>query len=282
MRALFCLLFFFSNVIRAEASVISCTNLRYGFFSGFHTIVGLLDAYEKKEVAGVEIDLGTLGLYYDEERGPNWWGYYFEPLSIHINRNVPRVPLELRQYGQYSLRASGQLPRKRCFFLINKYIKIRSEIQQEVNEFIHNNFGTQPFVSIHYRGTDKMKHEAELLSVNKTISNIKRALSHMKGCKHLKIFVATDDQGFLYHMKKTFGSRVRYFEMERSRNNQAVHTHGTSSGYIKGKMALLDCLVLSKSCFLFRTSSNLSNAALLFNPSLSSRRLNKGKWGGDR
>jgi len=279
---LVCLLLFSSTFALEQVPVASCSNFDRGFFSGFHTVIGLLDAYEKEEISGIEIDLGTTGLYYDSTKGPNWWGYYFKPLSIPVHKESPRIPILTGTYEAYSFRGNRDLSKERCYYLIEKYIKIRPEILEEVEEFLEKNMRKSHFVGVQYRGTDKIQtQEANELSVEAAVLKVKQELFHMEQFQENKIFVATDDQFFLEAMQKEFGKRVCYFEMERSTDNRPIHFYGQSSGYIKGKMALLDCLVLSKSSFLFRTASNLSNVSLIFNPSLPSYPLNQG-WGGER
>jgi hypothetical protein len=279
-RAIICLLLL-PFIILAEEPVVSCTELEFGagFFSVFQRFIAALDDYEKGEVSGLEIDLGTTGLYYDAAKGPNWWGYYFEPLPIHVDSSSPKLDIK-EKLDEYTMRGISEIPTDRCHYLANKYLKVRQEFLQEANDFIKKNSKDTYLVGVQYRGTDKMVVEATYISEEMAALRIKEELSQMKIPENFKIFVATDDQFFLDAMKKEFGNRVCYFEMERSRHKELpIHLYGRSSGYIRGKEALLDCLVLSKSDFLFRTSSNLSNSALIFNPSLPSFLLNNGVFG---
>jgi len=267
--------------ILADGPVISCRELEFGagFFSVFQRFIAALDDYEKGEVSGLEIDLGTTGLYYDAIKGPNWWGYYFEELPIQVDSSSPKVDIR-EKLDEYTTRGIVEIPSERCNYLANKYLKVRQEFLQEADEFIKNNSKDTHLIGVQYRGTDKMNVEATYISQEAAALRIKEELSRMTIPQNFKIFVATDDQLFLDAMKKEFSNKVCYFEMERSRHKELpIHLYGRSSGYIKGKEALLDCLVLSKSDFLFRTSSNLSNSALIFNPSLPSFLLNNGVFG---
>jgi len=283
MRLIACFLLFFSSIVWSEGPVVSLKGCdEAGFFCMFQAVLGMLDAYDKEEISGVEINFGKSGYYYDESMGENWWNYYFEPFRMHIDGSSYRISFQEKAYDYY-LRGSSKLSKGRCNFLINKYMRIQPKILQEVKEFLRRNIKDSNFIGVHYRGTDKMKGESTFLSVKSAVLRIKQKLSCMKKPSGYRIFVATDDQSFLDHMKTEFGKRICYFEMERSTNNLPIHMYGASSGYIKGKMALLDCLVLSKSVFLFRTSSNLSNVSLVFNPSLESVLLNAALWKeGDR
>jgi len=278
-KAFICLLLFFSGMVWGLEPVIYFNQIDgAGFFSVFQRLIAVLDAYENGEVGGAEIDFGTTGLYYDETMGPNWWGYYFEPLPLQIDKEARRVSIVERD-GDFVDRGNTGVSRSQSRYLIDKYIKVRPKFLKEVELFIKKNMKGSSFIGVHYRGTDKMRLEACYLSVNEAVSRIKQKLLQMNGFQKGKIFVATDDQSFLDLMKQEFGNRVCCFEMKRSTNNQPIHMYGKSSGYMRGKMALLDCLVLSKSSFFFRTGSNLSNSALLLNPSLPSLLLNSSFWG---
>jgi len=287
MKLLVCSLLLFSTNVWGQAPVMVCTNFGCGFFSAFNTVVGLLDSYEQGEISGIEIKMGTAGLYYDEAKGPNWWSYYFEPFPMQINDTAPRMYIDGPLYCFHSLRGCVEMSKHRCNYLVNKYIKIRPEILKEVEVFLKKKVKNQPFVGVHYRGTDKILSkpvaEAEYLSPEEAVLKIKQGLLRMPECSTYKIFVATDDQSFLDLMKQEFGKRVCYFEMERSTDGQPIHERGgKSDGYLGGKMVLLDCLVLSRSDFFFRTSSNLGGAVITFNPSLPSIFLNRALGGYER
>ena len=282
MRSLlFYFLLFFPTIVRGQAPVAVCTNFHCGFFSAFNMVVGLLDAYEKGEISGIEIKLGTTGLYYDKTKGPSWWEYYFETLPIQVSNTAPRIHIDEGLYFSYSLRGHIGISRERGYYLVNKYIKIRPKFLKEVDTFLERKIKNRPFVSVHYRGTDKMEKESNIISREEVILQIKQKLFQMEKFKKTDIFVATDDQPFLDLMKQEFGNRVCYFEMERSTDNQPIHEH-REDGYISGKMALLDCLVLSRSDLFFRTSSNLGGVAIILNLSLPSLLLNRACWGNDR
>ena len=53
-----------------------------GLFHNFTIVMGCLQLYEKHPYLGLKVDFGKLGLYYDKQKGDNWWNYYFEPLDL--------------------------------------------------------------------------------------------------------------------------------------------------------------------------------------------------------
>src|SRR5690554_1375047 len=59
---------------------------RLGMFGVVNQVLGYVYLYEEqllpKHISGVVVDFGKTGLYYEPELGPNWWSYYFEPISL--------------------------------------------------------------------------------------------------------------------------------------------------------------------------------------------------------
>lgn len=90
------------------------------------------------------------------------------------------------------------------------------------------------------------------------------------GHTDIKVFIATDEQSLLDYMTLHYPSKVIYYEgSERSINGVCVHLSGHGgSPYKKGEDALIDCLLLSKTDIILKTSSNLSLCATYFNPDI--------------
>jgi hypothetical protein len=157
-----------------------------------------------------------------------------------------------------------KIGRDYIFYLIQKYIKIRAPIQKEIDDFVATQFGDAFVLGVQYRGTDKVS-EAPRVSYERVMEEIK---NQIKGKKNFKIFVATDETALLAEVKKTYPNKVLSQDATRSSDGKPVHFSG-HDGFKIGKEALIDCLLLSKTHFLIRTSSNLSLWATYFNPELS-------------
>lgn len=252
-----------------------------GMFSTFMMVMGLLDGYDRGDFAGVEVSLRKSELYFDGAYGPNWWNYYFYPIRTKLPRHAVRRTLSKRLSERIALRGHQTLSRQRCYELIHKYVTIRPEILSEVKVFLKNHLDGEFLVGVHYRGTDKFNVEAPYISPEEVCSKIKNYI-HTHLTTRFRIFVATDCERFLQQARKTFGEKVFFYPMKRSLNEVPIHVDPATRGYVRGKLALLDCLTLSKCDVLIRTSSNLSNASLLFNPALPALRLSDSNWGSDR
>ena len=249
---------------------------RAGFFSCFIVLLGLLDSYEEGLYSGVEVDFGNSGYYYDEKKGSNWWQYYFEPIQIGEAKTTKEF-LGVKQVNASALRVMTRLSKERSKRIIDKYIRIKKEITSEVENWMASHLASSSFVGVQYRGTDKFRHESSYISPEAMCQEIQSILKTEK-CTSCPIFVATDTKEFLDLMKKTFGNRVVSYATLYSNKTTPLHRREELSGFIKGKEALIDCLILSKSKLLIHTISNLSTASQFFNPDLKAMAVNQNRW----
>jgi len=237
-----------------------------GLFVTLNSVIGLLDLYEKSQsTMSVSVDFGNEGLYFSKEKGPNWWSYYFEPIALGNIRKAKIKRISQDEMSGFCWKGGRVISRSRARKLMNKYIKIKPEIHQIVNEFVHSYFDSYFVVGIHYRGTDKFIEAAPYVSYEKVASQLD---SILKECNQpTKIFVATDEQRFLDFMKIRYESKLIYQNIYRSVGNEPLHfTHHDK--YKNGLDAVVDCLLLSRCHVLLKTASNLSAFSQMFNPSL--------------
>lgn len=236
-----------------------------GMFNVFSMVLGLLDIYDRGIVAGVKVDFKDQGVYYDSEKGPNWWEYYFEPIYLGTEAGANAQITSMADQSNLSGLCEFQLSRKRCCELLKRYVHLKPHIQKKLDSFIRKKFVGALVIGVHYRGTDKLG-EAPRVSydeVKEKIDSVMKEIS-MFG---IKIFVATDEQAFLDYMKENFPEVIFLEDGIRSANGLPVH-HYSAQQYKKGEDALMDCLLLSRCNLLIRTSSSLSLFSSYFNPSI--------------
>lgn len=244
-----------------------------GFFSVFTSVMGLLDKYDKGHYSGFSLNFGKGGLYYDENWGPNWWGYYFMPLQRGQGASTSPCPGHL--HLQLAMHCINHLSKERCHTLIKKYIRLRPHIEDKVNQFVNKHFQHYFVVGVHYRGTDKMNNEAPVLEYEMIINSINHFLYNNRE-KEILIFLATDEEDFMEEMLQRFPGQVVTISTIRSKDGLPIH-FGKKNKYKHGEEALLDCLLLSRCDHLIRTSSNLSLCSTFFNPKLTVELLNPGR-----
>lgn len=267
------LAFTFGSMGHADTGplLITTETLYSGFGAEFSAVVGSLHFYEQGNYAGLKVDL-TSGLYLDPyPAGPNWWEYYFDPILLG-NQSHP----DTHTFDQAESIAISQtafhLPRERIFELIQKYVRVKEPIQNEVNAFYDRYFDDHFVIGVHHRGTDKIM-EVSIVPYERTLKILMQIISQLspKQIQKLRIFVASDDQNFVDYLHAHFPLIVVSNDFVRSSDNNPLHYGPTryANNYQKGKEALVDCLLLSKCHLLVRPGpSAFSWLAMVFNPYL--------------
>ncbi len=245
-----------------------------GFFSAFNSIIGALDFCEQHN-AILGVDFQKNGWYYDPQKGPNWWSYYFDQPRLPLKTTIQEIK-RFKAWQKLMFASEGQLviSKIQAHELIKRYVRIKKPIQNKIDAFYHKHMDGFYMIGIHYRGTDKTR-EAPAVSYETVADRVHSQLQNRSPDKPFKIFIATDDQNFLEHMQQIYGEMVCTIDALRSRDSKAVHTNQELSNYKKGEDALIDCVLLSKCNLLIKMASNLSNTSLMFNPHMPVIRLNK-------
>ncbi len=234
-------------------------------FSVFLHVLGVLKKAETESYSGVAIHFSQKGLYYDPKQGENWWEYYFQPMEGVSGTS--RKLIEEREYADCVYEAKAKISRKEAHELIQKYIRIRSDVQKEVDAFVEQYFANQgQIIGIHYRGTDKGS-DAGLMPYEKVFERIDRHLNGLKKIEKFKIFVASDEEAFVEAIRDRYPGKIIASSAERSRDGKPLH-FSDQDKYQMGRSALVDMLLLARVDLLFRTSSNLSLVTTFFAPHL--------------
>lgn len=240
-----------------------------GFFSVFHSILGALEIYDRGNYSGIEVNLKG-GRYLDPEKGPNWWEYFFEPIRISNPEVNSGNIYALREQCLPLAFGAIVIPKERLHYLIQKYIHVKKEIKNQVDEFVKTEYADHFVIGVHHRGTDKVV-EQDTIPFETTYSYLSQAiegLSEVDRC-NFRVYVATDDNNFLNFMLERFGDKLLYNDFKRSTTLEPLHMGNFyANNYEKGKEALLDCLLLSKCDLLLRPWSNLSCASSYFSPTM--------------
>ncbi len=215
--------------------------------------------------------------YVDADKGPDWFAYFFENRQIEPE-DVERIKSGLvpicridgiRQLGlpeNYDPQLNLELASK----LVRKYIGLKNEIVEQVDDFCERRFGDGFVLGIHFRGTDKGA-EAPLVSRAAYKESIMRFLEQHGAVDAL--FVSSDEQRFIEYIEGEFGGRlsvIYHDDRERSSvdSNVAVHRRKTGDRFRKAEEAVMNCLLLSRCNSLIKNASFLSAWSKLFNPDL--------------
>lgn len=248
-------------------------SLRFpGMFGVYFAVVGCLNLFEEEHFGGIRVDFEDLGLYYDKEMGPNWWSYYCEPIDIQKGKCSQIRYYEGHHCWEKAWKTEFELSKERINELITKYIKFKPCVTEPVDTFAKEYFGEHHVIGVHYRGTDKAS-EAPKVPFEIVSQKIEDYISENSLSDYI-IFVATDEQAFIEYIKDIFPNKVIFTHSERANDDLPLHYH-TKKPFQQGLEATVDCLLLSKSHVLFRTSSNLSLWSTFFNPTLPAYEFSK-------
>jgi len=137
----------------------------------------------------------------------------------------------------------------RCLF--DKYIRLRPDIQEEIEKFYNENMkGPGPLLGAHIRGGDKVKEVENLSHLNKKYHQTIKRFVGRYGIK--KILLLTDCQEILDDFKKRYGNMVVYTDCKRGQINDtenAPHLTGYSERRRKGIEIIKDTYLGAKCDF---------------------------------
>jgi hypothetical protein len=237
----------------------------------------------------------SFNYYYDSSYSKNVWENYFEPINgisaIDLAELPPESitflrPEEQRQLFlgdgdepplEYNVETRQWWQRQRAMGaqLTAQYIRVRTDILQQVEDYYHNHFKDHIVIGVHLRGTDKStrfdgtpflgpKQFTRIVPPEEYFPFLDKFISHYPDGK---LFVATDQYQFMQTIIGRYGSRVMHTRATRSSTKKAVFSR-SGKGYQRGIEVLLDSLLLSKCHFLIKSFSNVGEVATYFNPDM--------------
>ena len=239
------------------------TECQAGFFSLFiRALYGirLATAYG----SAYYVDYGNMSYGYSEpdkfSGDTNFWNYYFVqlflPPTVSKITNLPYETFPLRIWNSSFLKEMHQI--------VENYIVFQPQVKTSFFEKKKQFQREKRVIGVHIRRTDHAG-EVEPVSTATYIKAVRRVLQEGD-----RIFIATDDARTLDAFTAEFGVLVINNHVKRSEDGRPVHRwHPEEGRYQLGLEALLDCYCLSLCNEAFLCHSNLSYAALLFNPELN-------------
>ncbi len=245
---------------------------KMGVFACANKVLGhiaLYDTGEYASLAGLGVDFGMGGLYFDPAHGPNWWEYYFNPIVLGDPQNTAARNFSRGEDNGAVIKRKN-LTRVEAARLVKKYVSVKRSILDKVDQFVTSHFQDFFVIGVHYRGTDKGK-EAPRVSYHEVFEKIRELIPLNDP---YKIFVATDEVCFLEECRELFSDRIVAIDACRSEGKDPVH-FSNDAPYQVGEEAVVDALLLSKCSVLIRTSSNLSLWSTYFSPEIPVTLLNR-------
>ena len=234
-------------------------NCGRGFFSLFIQGVYGIDFAQRNKIP-YHIDFGNIKYCYSDpgQEDANWWNYYFEqPIPKKQEHSIAVVN---RFHELYPIPIWDRSHLRRMHHHVQHLI-----FQNDAEAHITAARGLiKPnTLGVHVRRTD---HPESILPVQlevyyKVIDN------HIK--RFDMLFLSTDDVRVVESFRKRYGAKVYVNDVTRSTETHAVHRNFEyTRRHQLGLEVLTDCLCLASCKKLILTFSNVSYAALLFNPEI--------------
>ena len=252
--------------------VIGIRNHGAGFFSDFLGVLNHVAWCDQNGLTPV-VYWGRNSFYFQEE-GCNGssdpWEYYFEPVS--------KLLYDSKQDKIHTTYEEGYM-RTRFFFtefatdkrkyahdLIERYIKIKQPIMDKVDQFYNDNMAGKKTIGLHLRGTDRVR-ERDYVPAEMLI-----AQANTYAGQAYQFFVATDEQALLAKAQNLLHDKMIFYDAYRAapHNTSVGLFYHNVKGAKLGEDILVETLLLSRCEKLICQPSNVTTAALFFNPALES------------
>jgi len=224
--------------------------------------------YDLKINFKMNFDLNKKTGYYDTEykKTDNVWEYYF-------NKNFEEQPDQIVEWignydYHYEFNYNDQEKRFICKELIEKHLSIKNEIILIANSFYRNNIKKNS-LGVHVRGTDIEIHHQKI-KFEKYFKEIDALLNQYE-----TIFLCSDEYQTIDVFKNKYGNKIITYESKTLSKNNVLpeYKQNGKNKYKMGEDVIVESLLLSKTDFLLKGKSNMSNFSLLYNPLLQFKNL---------
>jgi hypothetical protein len=250
------------------------------------------------------------------------WEYYFEPVILewpastvpkHIRKLIEEKPPLHWDFGYYSedgafitnnysghRKFKGKsmvVPfefddpsdrfRRRAFEIIQKYVRVRPEIQEKAESLYSSKMAGRPNIGVHLRGTDalvelrriKLGHQLDFVRYRERIDVL------LKAQPDAGIFVASDSESCVKRIREIYGDRVTSTDAIRHTGGALAGKGPTGSimpahltiadiAARSGEEAVIDYLLLSRCSALVHNGSSLARTVMLAVPEMAVANIN--------
>lgn len=256
---------------------------------------GVRKALENNWLPVVNYDQQGNDHFYEADRGPNSWEYYFEPVMgvsyAEVERLLAEGKLSASQISSFRCEQiwhwhkfdpewlgtfwNQQAPTDPVAWMADKrrlgreyvrrFVRVKAHIVQQVDDFMRRHLSNHFVLGVHIRGTDFAYAEpTEPADYFRAIE----ACVREKQLEDFRVFLATDQSQFVDLFASKYGERLVTSAAIRSSSDVPVFLLQGVSPYQKGEDVLLDILLLSRCHFLLKCASAVGEYALWFNPEM--------------
>lgn len=232
-----------------------------GFFSLFLQAVNGI-AFAERNGLPYYVSFGNRKSLYSDpgKEEQNFWNYYF-------NQPIPLLSEEVKQVNNLNIEVHPlRIWSKKHFLYLHREVVKNLRFQNDVQEILEANrnvFVKNKVLGVQIRCTDHAT-EVQPVCLERIFEEIAKQITEFD-----KLFVATDNNFVISSLQERYGEKLVCHAAERSDNDMAVHLNSSiKDRYKLGLDVLVDCYCLSLCKQVILVHSNISYAALLFNPEL--------------
>jgi hypothetical protein len=276
------------------------SHLGGGFFCEFGKVIKNIIHCEQENLLSVLVDWTDPFFPFKNTPEENGWDLFFEPIKTNNFKNNTNSS----EY-QFSNCTEHEIHDQECICqwilydeylpyrnfanqIINKYIRIKDHILDQVNYFYQTKMHNFLCIGVHIRYSSAHINESPYghPSLDDYCQEIDKIIKQQKNNTRIKIFLATDSNEVINFLKNYYHDDILlYIDTYRSNGKEDASViyenadywisnpdewHKAKPGYNGGLGVLTDCLLLSKCEYFIHISSNVATFVCFFNPNIKS------------
>jgi hypothetical protein len=214
-------------------------------------------------------------------KNENVWDYFFEqphttnkPLPDQIEKKVGIIFDQESEFVWRNIQPNTieEIQKRRHAFseIIKKYMVLKPDIQNKIDNFVNKNFKNKKILGVHFRGTD----HPDKKSMDYYLQIVKEMLPNYDG-----LFVCSDEYERFRMAEVTFKNKIISYDSIRSKNSNPLHspfyeTRFPRNGsfeyqYKIAEDVIIEAFLMSKVDYLLCCeASNVNYLARAINPTL--------------
>lgn len=265
-----------------------------GFFAYFMMTVAQLKFAETHRLKPVVNYNEPHNHYFEPGYSKNIWENYFEPVTDLNAEDLGKKKgrevtfLDHKYYdriGNDSEPPELDISEVKVWFkkhraikatLTKKYIRPKAFILEMVDEYYDQNMNGHNVLGVHIRGTDFATDQRGIKYIAQEALTKRLGPKeyfpyvdeYLKSHTNALIFIATDQQQYLDSFMTRYKEKVITSESMRTNGDEPLFRIKGANKYQQGIEVFCDSLLLSRCDYLIKGASNISEAAICFNPSI--------------
>lgn len=216
--------------------------------------------------------LYTLDFYEDDKNFSTLWDYQQYVNNLHLLESDELIKVSLSNFhypnnGAYPVGEHLYSKKFRKYIkneILNLYVRIKKNIQKTIDEFYINNMKGKKTIGLHLRGRF-LWNESPFVETKVFLDYVNQHFAD----GNTQFLVSTDQKKLLEAARNQLKGKVIFYESQRFEQSTAPVAGLAKAHPILGENVLIETILLSQCDHIVHGLSNVSTAALYFNPDVS-------------